>query len=74
MVFEVQKNAPWKIQTVVVRAIPNLVLFPQQHCFVGHNKQIQPTPHPCKCKQAQALPSLCGFPRTRNRVIKGEGS
>jgi hypothetical protein len=30
---------------VVVNAIPNLILSPQQNYFVGHGKQIWPTPH-----------------------------
>jgi len=40
MVSKVQKNSPWKIKMVTVRAIPNLVLSPQQNCFVDYGKQI----------------------------------
>jgi len=64
VVFKVQKNSHHKIQTAMVRAVPNPILFPQQHHFVGHHKQIWSTPHPCKCKQVQALLTLWGFPRT----------
>lgn len=49
-------------------------IISQQHCFVGRDKQIQPTPHPCKCKRVQALPTLCNFLRIGNKVIKGERS
>ncbi len=43
----------------------------QRHCFVGHSLQIRPTPHPCKCKQIQAQPTLCNFLRTGNNVTRG---
>jgi hypothetical protein len=70
MVFEIQKDALWKIQTVVVQVVPNLVFFPQ-HRFLICDKQIQPTPHPCKHKEAQALPTLYGFLRMENMCTKG---
>jgi hypothetical protein len=56
---------------VMVRTIPNLTLSPQQNCFVDYGKQIWPTPHPCKCKQAQALPTLCNFPRMGTKGTRG---
>jgi hypothetical protein len=49
----------------------NLVLSPQQQYFIGCGKQIQPTPDPYKCKQAQALPTLYHFLRMGIRDTRG---
>jgi hypothetical protein len=71
VVSEVYKNSPWKIQTTVVRVILNPILSPQIHCFVGRGKQIRPRPHPCKCKQVQALPTFYNFSTTRIKGTNG---
>jgi hypothetical protein len=73
MVFKIQKNSHQKIQTAMVRAVRNFILSPQQHYFVGHGKNILPIPHPCKCKQAQALPTLCGSLRMGIKDTRGGG-
>jgi hypothetical protein len=62
-----------KTRTTMVWAICNLILSPQQHYFVGHGKNIWPTPHPCKYKQVQVLPILYSFLRMEIRDTRGGG-
>jgi hypothetical protein len=44
MVFKVPKNAPWKVQMVVVRAIPNLVLSPNNIVLLVAINKFNPHP------------------------------